>query len=108
MMDDDQLLVAAVVGAHRGRVTKRHFAPLAAPRAEKALRLTALLRLSVLLHRARDRQALPGVRLSGEGSRLQLSVPAAWAEEHPLTWRDLMGERRALARIGIELDVQKT
>jgi exopolyphosphatase/guanosine-5'-triphosphate,3'-diphosphate pyrophosphatase len=105
---DDQVLVAAVVGAHRGRVGKRQFASLAPQRAEMALRLTALLRLAVLLHRGRERHPMSGVRLTGAGSRLIVSAPAAFAEEHPLTWRDLLQERRALQKVDLDLEVIRT
>jgi exopolyphosphatase/guanosine-5'-triphosphate,3'-diphosphate pyrophosphatase len=71
-------------------------------------RLTALLRLAVLLHRARSDEPLPPIRLNAEGNLLTLELPGSWLENHPLTRIDLEQERDYLKQIDIKLLVSKS
>ena len=71
-------------------------------------RLTSLLRLAVLLHRARSEEAIPEFRVHVEDNALTLELPARWIESHPLTRVDLEQERDYLKQIGIKLVVTKS
>jgi exopolyphosphatase/guanosine-5'-triphosphate,3'-diphosphate pyrophosphatase len=100
---DDQSSLAAIVGAHRRKLTRRTFGHLTSDRRELALRLTVLLRLSVRLHHSRSEEPLPALSLSAEKGRITLAFPAGWLEARPLTRADLEEEAAYLARAGIPL-----
>ncbi len=101
----EQELLAAIVQSHRRKIDARLFDTL--PRRYRLLarRLAALLRLAVLLRRARREQKLPVVRLLAQDKQLQLHLPARWLERHPLTATDLDREPPYLAELGIDLEL---
>jgi exopolyphosphatase/guanosine-5'-triphosphate,3'-diphosphate pyrophosphatase len=70
-----------------------------------AARVTALLRLAVLLQRSRGPDPLPKLKLNAEGKTLQLNLPKSWLEAHPLTRADLEQERDYLKQLEIRLRV---
>jgi len=63
------------------------------------VRLAPLLRLAVLLHRARAPLALDlaDCRLAAGKNRLEITFPLGWLEAHPLTRADLEQEAAYLA-----------
>jgi exopolyphosphatase/guanosine-5'-triphosphate,3'-diphosphate pyrophosphatase len=76
---------------------------------ERMLAMRSLLppfRLALCLHRDRSARdpVLPELRYSG--SRVRLSFPPGWLDEHPLTRTDLEEERSLLAPMGIVLEVR--
>ncbi|HSN00089.1 MAG TPA: exopolyphosphatase [Rudaea sp.] len=72
---------------------------------QPALRIVALLRLAVLLQRSREPASPPPAALHADGSNLQLSLPRAWLDAHPLTRTDLEKERGYLKALDIKLHV---
>ena len=64
-----------------------------------------LLRLSVVLNRAREDHFLPGIeaKAKAEGEALTLRFPPGWLDAHPLTRADLEQEQAYLAAAGIGL-----
>lgn len=103
----EQQLLATIVRAHRRRPdadAMRNLPPRMQPAAQH---LTALLRLSILLHRGRDDKALPAFSLHASNNQLTLSLPRTWLEQHPLTRVDLDLERDYLKQIDIKLQVVK-
>jgi exopolyphosphatase/guanosine-5'-triphosphate,3'-diphosphate pyrophosphatase len=70
------------------------------------LRLAVILRLAVLLHRARSPQPLPHVSLQAEGRKVVVALPARWMEDHSLIAADLQSEVDELSVIGMELVVR--
>jgi exopolyphosphatase/guanosine-5'-triphosphate,3'-diphosphate pyrophosphatase len=90
---DGKALLAALVGAHRRKLGASIREELDATRHERAPYLTLLLRLAVLLHRARTAEDLPPMELCGAGRVVRLHAPEAWLREHPLTGLDLTRER---------------
>ena len=102
---DDQLLLAAIVGAHRRKIHPEVFDRLLGPRRQHAPRLAALLRLAVLSNRARGPHPVPPFRLEGREGGLMLRYAPGWMERHALMHRDIERERTYLGRIGFELDV---
>jgi exopolyphosphatase/guanosine-5'-triphosphate,3'-diphosphate pyrophosphatase len=100
---DEQRLLAAVVGNHRRRIVRTDFGGLSRAARERALRLIVILRLAVLLHRARGPAQIPPLRLAEEDGALVAIFPEGWLERHPLTQRDLEDEREHLRRVGIRL-----
>jgi exopolyphosphatase/guanosine-5'-triphosphate,3'-diphosphate pyrophosphatase len=103
----EQSLLARVVGAHRRKLSREGLAELVPPWDRDALYLIVLLRLAVLLHRGRERGALPPVKLTARGGSLQLAFPSRWLANHPLTLADLRQEVEYLAGAGLRLRVTR-
>ncbi len=101
----EQALLAAILRSHRRRPDAGSLRALPARMQPTAQRLTALLRLAVLLHRARSKQALPDLHLDAGPAQLTLGLPRSWLERHPLTRTDLEQERDQLKLIDIKLKV---
>jgi exopolyphosphatase/guanosine-5'-triphosphate,3'-diphosphate pyrophosphatase len=101
---EEQLLLAALVGAHRRQLSFEALEDLLPPWDRHAEFLIVLLRLSVLLHRGRSPQPLPGVQLHVKGRSLSLELPQRWMKEHPLTLEDLEQERQYLKDAGFRLN----
>lgn len=104
---DEQRVLACLVRAHRRRFSREQFATLPREWRTSALRLAALLRLAVLLHRSRGVGALPPIRLAARGRSIRLVLPAAWLRDNPLTRADLEQEREYLAAVGLNLTLVK-
>jgi exopolyphosphatase/guanosine-5'-triphosphate,3'-diphosphate pyrophosphatase len=103
---EEQLLLAAVVGAHRRQLSFDALEDLLPPWDRHAEFLIVLLRLSVLLHRGRSPQPLPEVLLRVKGRNLTLELPQRWMREHPLTLEDLAQERQYLKETGFRLSFE--
>jgi exopolyphosphatase/guanosine-5'-triphosphate,3'-diphosphate pyrophosphatase len=103
---EEQLLLAALVGAHRRQLSFEACEDLLPPWDRLAEFLIVLLRLSVLLHRGRSPQPLPEVQLHVKGRTLALELPQRWMREHPLTLEDLEQERQYLKDAGFRLSFQ--
>ncbi len=103
----EQSLLARVVGAHRRKLSREGLAELVPPWDRDALYLIVLLRLAVLLHRGRERGALPPVKLTARAGSLQLAFPSRWLANHPLTQADLRQEVQYLTAAGLSLRVTR-
>ncbi len=101
----DQTLLAALVQYHRRSFPAEAFAHLPRDVAPSIRRLCVLLRLAVVLNRARTRQPLPALTLATSQQRMELRFPAGWLDEHPLTRADLEGEARFLRKAGFRLEL---
>jgi exopolyphosphatase/guanosine-5'-triphosphate,3'-diphosphate pyrophosphatase len=99
----EQTILAEIIRYHRRKLNKAAFAELQKKWQSTALWLTALLRLSVLLHRGRNNEALPALALNAGKRQLQLRFPAGWLNEHPLTRADLEQEAVYLRAVEFEL-----
>ena len=66
-------------------------------------RLTALLRIAVLLYRGRTREAVPVPTIKMGSEKISLQFEVEWLDEHALTLHDLKREQEILNRIGIKL-----
>jgi exopolyphosphatase/guanosine-5'-triphosphate,3'-diphosphate pyrophosphatase len=99
----DQLIVAAIVRAHRRKFSPSRFRALRAPWHKIAPYLTLLLRLAVLLRRNRHALALPEFRVSLVKNKLSLVFPEGWLAQSPLTLADLQQEADFLAAAGFLL-----
>ncbi|HMD73056.1 MAG TPA: exopolyphosphatase [Steroidobacteraceae bacterium] len=101
---EEQLLLAAMVGAHRRQLSFEALEDLVPPWDRLAEFLIVLLRLAVLLHRGRSPQPLPDVILRVKGRNMGLELPQRWMKEHPLTLEDLEQERQYLKDGGFRLN----
>ena len=102
----DQTLLAALVRRHRRSFPPDAFAHLPKEWAQPIQRLGVLLRLAVMLHRSRSRQALPPLKPDVNGQRLSLGFPNGWLDQHPLTRADLENEARYLRKAGFRLEIE--
>lgn len=93
---DEQRILAAVVGAHRRKVNVESLQDLTPPWHIKAEYLIVLLRLAVLLHRGRSATALSKLELLAKGRSLEIVFPKGWLDAHPLTATDLENESEYL------------
>ena len=89
---DEQRILAAVVGAHRRKLQVQSLQDLTPPWHIKAEYRTVRLRLAVLLHRGRSATALPKIELHPKGRSLEIVFPKGWLDAHPLTATDLENE----------------
>jgi exopolyphosphatase/guanosine-5'-triphosphate,3'-diphosphate pyrophosphatase len=69
------------------------------------VRLLALLRIAVILHRGHVDAARPGPRAIGAGQDLTLVLPKGWLAGHALSARELEVETGQLRSAGLELTV---
>jgi exopolyphosphatase/guanosine-5'-triphosphate,3'-diphosphate pyrophosphatase len=104
---DEQVVLASIVRCHRRKFAPEPFAGVPRDWRTRALRLTVLLRLAVLLNRSRAAGGLPEPGLDVAGRALVLSLPASWLRQSPLTEADLEQEARWLAGAGLELSVRR-
>lgn len=101
----EQQLLAAVVDMHRRKPNKSVISSLPLRYRPLARYTTALLRLAVLLRRARRAESLPQMKLAASARTLRLILPASWREQHPLTEADLQQEQAPMAELGLKLDL---
>ena len=69
------------------------------------VRLLALLRIAVILHRGHVDEGQPEPRAAGEDDGLVLSLPPGWLAGHALSARELEVEAGQLRSAGLELSV---
>ena len=102
---EEQRVLAHVVGAHRRKVRLDALQDLNPPWHIKAEQLIVILRIAVLLHRGRSAVSLPKITLSAKGRNLDITFPRGWIDEHPLTAADLDNEVDYLKGCGLKLRV---
>ncbi|HEX4871162.1 MAG TPA: Ppx/GppA phosphatase family protein [Nevskiaceae bacterium] len=101
----EQKLLAVLVRLHRGKFSPAVAADLPPAWQESIQRLAVLLRVAVLLQRSRQPQGRIPVSLKVARRSLDLSFPADWRAEHPLTVADLELEAEYLRAVEIRLRV---
>lgn len=102
---DDQELVASLIRMHRRKLA---LGKEAAKPGETVIRMAVLLRLAVLLNRARSHKPLPPFGIDAVGDKVVLSFPADWLADQPLTAADLAQEALDLKDAGIALEVTRS
>jgi exopolyphosphatase/guanosine-5'-triphosphate,3'-diphosphate pyrophosphatase len=102
---EEQKVLAQIVGAHRRKVRFEVLQDLNPPWHIKAEFLIVILRIAVLLHRGRSAASLPKIVLNAKGRNLDIGFPRGWIEEHPLTAADLDNEVDYLKGCGLKLRV---
>ncbi len=99
----EQRQLAFLVRGHRRKFPVLELAGLSEPAQNVGRRLCVLLRLSVVLHRARRANALPAFTLAVDGATLKLGLPRGWLGEHALVAADLEQEASYLKSVGLRL-----
>ena len=100
-----QRFLAALVRSHRRSVPKSAFESIPDRLLDNARRCAALLRLAVLLHRARKDELPPGLRLRANGDRLELALDRRWLHTRPLLRADLEAEPEDMLGLGLQLRI---
>jgi exopolyphosphatase/guanosine-5'-triphosphate,3'-diphosphate pyrophosphatase len=101
----EQQLLAVLIRGHRRKFPMEVFELLPAAQRDTAVRLCLILRLAVLLHRARQDIEPGQVRLRVTPKVLRLRFARGWLRQHPLTVADLQQEAVFLKAAGVRLDV---
>jgi exopolyphosphatase/guanosine-5'-triphosphate,3'-diphosphate pyrophosphatase len=101
----DQEKLALLVGNHRRKIKPEQYHELMEAGGLTLLRLCVLLRLAVLLHHSRSREATPALRLKSDGLKFELRFPKGWLETHPLSQEDFAGETEIFSALGLSLSV---
>jgi exopolyphosphatase / guanosine-5'-triphosphate,3'-diphosphate pyrophosphatase len=99
----EQKVLAALIRGHRRKFPGSVFDALPSDVVTYTKHLCILLRLSVLLHRARSPVAKPMARLEAEENRMSLVFPDDWIKHHPLTRTELAQEAVYLESAGFLL-----
>jgi len=102
----EQLLLSTLVANHRRKFRQDLIENLPEAWRLRTLRLTALLRLAVVMCRSRSTATQPEVTLKAGNAGLTMVFPQGWLELHPLTLADLRQEMEYLAAAGIRLRVK--
>jgi exopolyphosphatase/guanosine-5'-triphosphate,3'-diphosphate pyrophosphatase len=98
-----QQLLGILVRGHRRRFPKTEITKLPAPMGKLAARLCILLRLGVCLHRSRNKDPLPELRLTANKNKVNLALGADWLARHHLLQVDLSQESTRLHNAGFDL-----
>ena len=101
-----QAELATLVGNHRRKFFLAEVQSLPVENIPGILRLCVILRLAILLHRSRSVDTLPDFRLRTEDTRIELTFPENWLNDHPLTGADLETEADYLSAIGFRLIIR--
>jgi exopolyphosphatase/guanosine-5'-triphosphate,3'-diphosphate pyrophosphatase len=99
----EQLLLSTLVGFHRRKLDELNLDALPGSWRGPLFKLIVLLRLAVLLNRARSPVELPPLRLVGGVNMLEVEIAKEWIANNPLTQADLDQEQEFLQSRGFEL-----
>ena len=102
----EQQVLAGILRNHRRKPDEAVLRALPERLRRPTARVTTLLRLAVLLQRGRAADPPPPIELQVEDKLLQLTLPRAWLDEHPLTRADLEQERDYFKQFDIKLQVR--
>lgn len=103
---DDQVMTAAVIQAHRRGIKRGYFDEIPEELEGIVVRLAALFRLAVALHRGRAEEPPVDLELELEDKRTAvLRVPEPWLAARPLTRVDLEGHAEALRKVKLDIRI---
>ncbi len=100
-----QQVLSVLVRSQRRGIPKHAFEDIPDRLLLRTRRITALLRLAVLLNRSHGRIDLPRLKLTVDGAQLTLTLPKRWLDERPLLRSDLSGEPDDMRALGIDLRI---
>ena len=101
----EQTALALMVRFHRRKFEIEPFEELPKSERECLLKLTALLRLSVLINRSRSDAEHETVKYHFDPEKITLQVDKNWLEQHPLTTANIEDEASRLENAGFELNL---
>lgn len=103
----EQQILSMIVRNHRRKPEPELLATLPSRLREPVKRITALLRIAVLLCRTRDATIWPRL-VTARANGLVLTIPKSWQRRQPLTLADLRNERTALRELGLRLELESS
>ena len=103
---DEQQMLAALVRIHRRKFSLSVFDEVSERWKKPLARLAVILRIAVILHRARAVEVPPMLSLRVDDDALQLKLPPDWLAQHPLLEADIAEEADMLAAAGFSLSVR--
>lgn len=101
----EQKMLSVLIRCQRRHISRSAIDSVPDRLALTTLRLSILLRMAVLLHRSHDRDALPALSLHVDAREIELCMPRAWLDVHPLTCSDLDAEIAHLSDVGFSLRI---
>ncbi|WP_426415143.1 exopolyphosphatase [Aestuariirhabdus sp. LZHN29] len=102
----EQRAVALLIRSHRRSLPVHLYENMSSYYRDRILRLSILLRLSIVLNHIRSEDSLPEYRLGVEGTTLTLNLGSGWLHQHPLIRADFEREVTLLEKVGYTLEVQ--
>ena len=99
----EQRFLAVLVRTHRRGIPKSAFDAIPDRLLGSVRRLSALLRLAVLLHRSHEAEDIPTLLATADGNALDLRLDKRWLDARPLLRADLAGEPEDFQGLGIQL-----
>jgi exopolyphosphatase/guanosine-5'-triphosphate,3'-diphosphate pyrophosphatase len=99
----EQRFLAVLVRTHRRGIPKSAFDAIPDRLLASVRRLSALLRLAVLLHRSHEAEEIPRLQAVAEDATLELRMDKRWLDARPLLRADLAGEPEDFQGLGIQL-----
>jgi len=100
----EQKLLAWLIASQRSGFEKTRLRALPSVWQDRALSLSILLRIAVLLNRSRGPLDLTGIEATAGDQTLKLTFPKGWLEANPLTVADLLREQEFVATVGRALE----
>ncbi|MCB1753810.1 MAG: exopolyphosphatase, partial [Gammaproteobacteria bacterium] len=100
---EEQGVLAALIRAHRRKFPLDIFHNLPEEISRCAMQLCLILRLAVLLHRARSPSPDMDVTLVADKERLVVRFPDDWLKSNPLVKMELKQEKKYLKAAGFKL-----
>ncbi len=100
---DEQQVLATLVRAHRRKLTRGLFRELPTAWRKPAMRLAIVLRLAVTLHRGRNPEPAPAMRLRARGKIIELTLPTNAFTDRPLLRTALEQQAECLMQAGFKL-----
>ena len=102
----EQAEVATVIRLHRRKLHLTFLEQHPFARQAVLLRLILILRLAVVLHRSRNEQPAPDMKIEVFQQRYRLIFPENWLTQHPLTKADLRQEAEFVKAAGYRFEFQ--
>lgn len=102
---ENQEVLATLIRSHRRKLSTMLFSVLPKDLINSTQKLTALLRLAVILNRTRHGDPMTDFAIHAEQDTLQLTFAKGWLENNPLTSTELNDEVDRLSVIDITLAV---
>ena len=102
----EQQFLAVLIRTHRRKLSFDLYDLLTQDQIRPAMLLSILFRIAVTLQRNRTHQVLPDIQLETGKSKLTLTFPDEWLEQHALTAADLEQEVAYLQEINFSLKLK--
>jgi len=98
-----QHAIAVLIRFHRRKINKTLFDNYCQENKQTLRKLTIILRVAVLLQRARNHEDTAAISVSGDTDALHLNFPQGWLEQRSLVVADLEIEQKRLKKFGFDL-----